>query len=305
MEGRQKMCQEEESGKYSIYSPSGASHLPFHKQVFAGAMAGLCEVLCMYPLDVVKTRFQLQVATDAARSPSVLGTFREIIKTEGFAKLYRGIASPILAEAPKRAMKFSTNEQYKKLFKGNRPELSHMGYIAAGASAGMTEAVVNCPFELVKVRMQAKSNVGVYKNTFDAAKKILSQEGPLTLYKGFGSMLWRNGVWNGSYFGTINVIQKKYPQAASNKAAKFVAGFIAGTWATILNTPFDVVKSRVQNVLPGQTRKYHFTLPALATIAREEGWKALYKGFVPKVLRLGPGGGIMIVAFDFFAALMS
>ena len=25
---------------------------------------------------------------------------------------------------------------------------------------------------------------------------------------------------------------------------------------------------------------------------------ALYKGFVPKVLRLGPGGGILLVVFD-------
>ena len=26
--------------------------------------------------------------------------------------------------------------------------------------------------------------------------------------------------------------------------------------------------------------------------------KALYKGFVPKVLRLGPGGGIMMIVFE-------
>jgi hypothetical protein len=36
----------------------------------------------MYPLDVVKTRFQLQTAAEA-RYSSVLGTFRDIIKTEG------------------------------------------------------------------------------------------------------------------------------------------------------------------------------------------------------------------------------
>jgi hypothetical protein len=37
----------------------------------------------MYPLDVVKTRFQLQTAAEA-RYSSVLGTFRDIIKTEGY-----------------------------------------------------------------------------------------------------------------------------------------------------------------------------------------------------------------------------
>ena len=42
----------------------------------------------------------------------------------------------------------------------------------------------------------------------------------------------------------------------------------------------------------------------MATIAKEEGFGALYKGFLPKVLRLGPGGGILLVVYtgmmDFF-----
>jgi solute carrier family 25 2-oxodicarboxylate transporter 21 len=64
-----------------------------------------------------------------------------------------------------------------------------------------------------------------------------------------------------------------------------------------LNTPFDVVKSRVQNQISAPF-KYGWTLPAAAKIAKEEGFKALYKGFLPKVLRLGPGGGILLVVFE-------
>jgi len=264
----------------------------------------------MYPLDVVKTRFQLQTAADT-RYTSVLSTFKDIIRTEGVSKLYRGIAAPILAEAPKRAMKFSMNEQYKRLLVGSAPaggSREAWGHLAAGTCAGMTEAVVNCPFELVKVRMQARSNLGLYANSWDAARKIVAIEGYSTLYRGFGSMLWRNGIWNGAYFGIILQVKRVLPAAHTHRAklaTNFVAGTVAGTLATILNTPFDVVKSRVQNTLPGQTRAYHYTLPALATIARQEGWAALYKGFVPKVLRLAPGGGIMLVAFDFFAQLIS
>lgn len=260
----------------------------------------------MYPLDVVKTRFQLQTAAEA-RYSSVLGTFRDIIKTEGFSKLYRGIASPIMAEAPKRAMKFSMNEQYKKLFTNASGQLSGPGHVAAGGCAGMTEALVNCPFELVKVRMQARSNAGLYKNTWHAARSVIQTEGALTLYRGFGSMLWRNGVWNGAYFGIIQQVKRLLPVWSSERgqlATNFTAGTISGLIATMLNTPFDVVKSRIQNTLPGQPRRYTYTLPALATVAREEGFAALYKGFVPKVLRLAPGGGIMLVAFDFFARIL-
>jgi solute carrier family 25 2-oxodicarboxylate transporter 21 len=35
------------------------------------------------------------------------------------------------------------------------------------------------------------------------------------------------------------------------------------------------------------------------TIMREEGPAALYKGFVPKVLRLAPGGGVLLLVVEF------
>jgi len=285
----------------------GLNMREMQKHVFAGAMAGLCEVLIMYPLDVVKTR--LQLSTTGA-SQSVLSSFAEVIKNEGFANLYRGIIAPILAEAPKRALKFTSNEVYKSLLADIRPnrKLADIDYVISGAAAGCTEALINCPFELVKVRMQAKENLGVYKSTFHAAQVIASKEGAISLWIGLESMFWRNGIWNAAYFGCINKVKQTLPAPNPNDhwavfTQKFAAGFIAGTLATILNNPFDVVKSRVQNTLPHQTRVYSWTIPGLARIASNEGLAALYKGFVPKVLRLGPGGGVMLVAFDYFSAL--
>lgn len=61
-------------------------------------------------------------------------------------------------------------------------------------------------------------------------------------------------------------------------------------------SPFDVVKSRVQSQLPGQ-RKYGWTLPAVATIVREEGAAALWKGYTAKALRLGLGQTIGYMVF--------
>ena len=40
-------------------------------------------------------------------------------------------------------------------------------------------------------------------------------------------------------------------------------------------------------------------LVRLLTIMREEGPAALYKGFVPKVLRLAPGGGVLLLVVEF------
>lgn len=66
-------------------------------------------------------------------------------------------------------------------------------------------------------------------------------------------------------------------------------------------TPPQVVKSRIQGAtkVPGVAPKYNWTYPALVTIAREEGVAALYKGFVPKVLRLAPGGGVLLLVVEF------
>jgi solute carrier family 25 2-oxodicarboxylate transporter 21 len=79
---------------------------------------------------------------------------------------------------------------------------------------------------------------------------------------------------------------------------QFLSGFLGGTLGVLMNTPFDVVKSRMQNQLPGAAVKYSYVLPSLVTVLREEGPAALYKGLGPRLVRLGPGGGIMIVAFE-------
>jgi len=278
-------------------------HIPFHKQIIAGAGAGLIEVLVMYPLDVVKTRLQLQKGADA-KYKGISGTFRTIIAEEGFANLYRGILAPILAEAPKRAVKFASNEQFKPIFTSKDGKLSNLGASGAGAAAGATEAFINCPFEVIKVRMMAPDALKLYSSVPDATLKIAQQEGVFALYKGFEAQLWRNVVWNGAYFGTINFMKTNLwtPTSKSSEMGRnFLAGFLAGSFATTLNTPLDVVKSRLQNTRTGQLG---WAFPGLLKLFQEEGIRGCYKGYLPRILRLGPGGGIMLLAFDLISSLI-
>lgn len=161
----------------------------------------------------------------------------------------------------------------------------------------MTEAFVVVPFELIKIRMQDRANAGRYANSMDAVTKVFRQEGPLAFYKGFESTLWRNAVWNATYFGTIHAINTNSPAEGDWKSGKklmlrnFMIGALSGALATTFNTPFDVVKSRFQNSVGGAP----WTWPAVIRVFNEEGYRALWKGYAPKVLRLGPGGGILLV----------
>jgi solute carrier family 25 2-oxodicarboxylate transporter 21 len=58
-----------------------------------------------YPLDVAKTRIQLQhgAAKEGKGYTGILDVFRKIIRQEGASRLYRGITAPILMEVPKRS----------------------------------------------------------------------------------------------------------------------------------------------------------------------------------------------------------
>ncbi|CAD6587537.1 MAG: hypothetical protein ASARMPREDX12_002927 [Alectoria sarmentosa] len=287
--------------------------LPFIYQFAAGAVAGVSEILVMYPLDVVKTRVQLQQGKGVGGEGynGMVDCFQKIVKNEGFSRLYRGITAPILMEAPKRATKFAANDAWGKYYRGifGMSKMNQQLSILTGASAGATEAFVVVPFELVKIRLQDRAQAGKYNGMIDCVAKIVKEEGPLAMYNGLESTLWRHILWNSGYFGVIFQVKELLPKAEGKGQQirnDLIAGAAGGTVGTILNTPMDVVKSRIQNSpkIKGSVPKYNWAWPALGTVMKEEGFTALYKGFLPKVLRLGPGGGILLVVFtgvmDFF-----
>ncbi|ORY53111.1 mitochondrial 2-oxodicarboxylate carrier 2 [Rhizoclosmatium globosum] len=279
--------------------------LPLWMNVSAGAIAGVTEILVCYPLDVVKTRFQLQVSGTATAYKSLGDAFTKIIKQEGFGALYRGILPPIMVEAPKRAIKFTANEEYTKLFKPHFKDAQTLS-IMTGMAAGFTESVVVVSPDLIKIRLQDKRNAGLYKSSADCVQKIWAAEGFAGFWRGVEATALRHIFWNAGYFGCIQYVRSVLPKAETKEAKmlnNMAAGTIGGTVGTILNTPFDVVKSRVQGQVAAPY-KYNWSVPAIATIVREEGFGALYKGFVPKVLRLGPGGGILLVTFDVVTTFM-
>ncbi|CAD5228351.1 unnamed protein product [Bursaphelenchus xylophilus] len=265
------------------------------QQITAGGSAGLVEVCVMHPLDVMKTRLQL-----GSQFYKGLGdVFRKTLTEEGIRGFYKGIIPPIIAETPKRATKFLTFEQYKHAFQSFHgiPEWGQISL--AGAAAGLTEACVNTPFELVKVRLQSDRSKTNIKTSRQVAKEVLNTRGIRGIYTALGATMYRNGTWNCIYFGLYHNVKPLLPtDPVQNLLSRMGVGFCAGTIASVANIPFDVVKSRIQAQAEGTQWKYRNTWQAIGLVYKEEGIAALYRGIVPKVMRLGPGGAIMLIVFE-------
>jgi solute carrier family 25 citrate transporter 1 len=78
------------------------------------------------------------------------------------------------------------------------------------------------------------------------------------------------------------------------------AGFLAGVAGPIATGPFDVVKTRLmaQEHIPGVEAKYRGMFDAIRKIAAEEGVFALWKGLLPRLMRIPPGQAIMWAVAD-------
>lgn len=203
------------------------------------------------------------------------------------------------------AIKFSANDTFTPLYQRlfTTPTQTQPLAVLTGATAGAIESLVVVPFELIKIRLQDKTSAAQYTGALDCVAKVVRNEGLRALYNGFEATLWRHIVWNAGYFGCIFQVRARLPDPGTDAQKKMandlVAGFVGGVAGTTLNTPLDVVKSRIQSVQRGAVgAKYGWAWPSLGVVAREEGVRALYKGYVAKILRFGPGGGVLLVVYS-------
>lgn len=89
-------------------------------QIVAGGTAGFIEICLMHPLDIAKTRLQMQSSANTLISGTnykgVLDCFGKMYQQEGLLSYWKGILPPILVETPKTAVRFFTFEQSKQFF---------------------------------------------------------------------------------------------------------------------------------------------------------------------------------------------
>ena len=117
----------------------------FAVSMFAGGIAGLSIDLALFPIDSIKTRLQ-------ASSSKV-----NYAKKADSVSKYRGLASAMAASFPCAAM-FWLAYEFSKYYIHNNIYLNtwlnvHVQHILASACAEVCQALVRCPFEVVKQNM--------------------------------------------------------------------------------------------------------------------------------------------------------
>ncbi|EDW37408.1 GL25542 [Drosophila persimilis] len=264
-------------------------------QFVAGGSAGLLELLLLHPLDVVKTRLQLQGVQAAAGELRYTGVFdciSKIYSHEGVAAFWKGIVPPICSETPKRAAKFVVYEQAKPLFlfgalQPDGPNACH-GWGIGG---------------WVKITQQADRSDAL--NTLTVARRIVQSDGYgiKGLYRGITALMIRNAIFHFAYFGIYQGLKDEIPAYQHDLAEFFrrgAIGFFSSSISCLFSTTFDVAKSRIQGPQPTKgSIKYKWTVPTIKTIYEEEGFRALYKGLSVKIMRAGPGGAILMLAYEY------
>ncbi|KAL7107732.1 hypothetical protein ABFS83_06G073200 [Erythranthe nasuta] len=109
---------------FSVYDTT-RSYWHFHRpedstvlvSLACGSLSGIASSTVAYPLDLVRRRMQLEGAGGRARvyKTGVFGTFRHIIRTEGWRRLYRGILPEYYKVVPSVGIVFMTYEKLKQV----------------------------------------------------------------------------------------------------------------------------------------------------------------------------------------------
>ncbi len=118
------------------------------------------------------------------------------------------------------AVLFTSNGFFKDLLRTpGEDRLSLAKVAAAGSMAGVVMAFVNCPIELVKVRLQIQdpSKPKLYGSVFDCAAKTVQATGWRGLFRGLSATLWRDTPSFAAYFGSYEAV--KLALAACNSEA--------------------------------------------------------------------------------------
>ncbi|XP_042250111.1 mitochondrial glutathione transporter SLC25A39 isoform X2 [Thunnus thynnus] len=308
------------------------------QQMLASGTGALLTSIFVTPLDVVKIRLQAQQTpfhqgkcflycnglmdhiyvcqngtscTSWYKTPThfsgTLDAFVKITRHEGLRSLWSGLPPTLVMAVPATVIYFTCYDQLRDFL---RCGLGFQGIhipLVAGGLARLGAVTVISPLELVRTKMQSRRLS--YSELAVCIRSAVAQDGLLSLWRGWGPTVLRDVPFSALYWFNYELVkaqlceQARRPQA--NFSISFTAGAISGAIAAILTLPFDVVKTRRQiqlgemDTLGVPLRRTTSTWHIMKEIRTELGYRGLFAGFMPRVIKVAPACAVMISTYEF------
>jgi len=264
-------------------------------------------------MDVIKVRLQTQNqlqragALGAAELPykGFRHAFLKILREEGYFKgLMKGFTPSMLREASYSSLRMGLYDVMKGIVAPNaktKDEFTLWQKLAAGMCSGAIGSSIANPTDLVKIRFQGYTPLkpNPYRHTFHAFATIYKEEkGFAGLYRGVTPNIVRAAVLTGAQLASYDhtkrvMLRSGYFQ--DNIVTHLSASVVSGLVTTTATNPFDVVKTRIMS----DRASYSGPIDCFFKTVTREGPLALFKGWVPNYLRLGPHFIVSIPLYEF------
>lgn len=285
-----------------------------------GGIGSMGATLFTNPLEVVKTRMQLQgelaaKGTYARPYSSVIDAFVTIAKNDGFWALQKGLA-------PSLCFQFGINSArlgiYNTAFengytkaKDGRQSLWKCAFW--GGIGGFIGSALASPFFMLRTHLQSQAVTQIavgyqHKHTSmtSALIEIFRKHGIRGLYRGVSvtmprAMLGSGGQLAGYGYTKDFLLRHPLYHQQSDRLVSFLSGTAGGTVMAITMTPPDVIATRLYNQgvdSKGKGIYYRGVIDCFIKIVKTEGIAGLYKGFWPHYMRIGPHSMLVLVFFD-------
>jgi solute carrier family 25 (mitochondrial oxoglutarate transporter), member 11 len=243
-------------------------------------------------------------------------SFAKMIREQGgYRGLYDGLSAGVLRQVFYATSRFGLFETFRDMAHEYRGKTDAAARVVIGAITGGMAAYISCPMEVCVVRMSNDSSLPLdkrrnYKGVIDTATRIFQEEGVTAFYRGSNPFVARAMLVGVFQVATLDQFKEWYAtlfnQTRNSITNVFCAAMTSGLIYSLASMPLEATKNRMagqkRDSISGQL-PYRGILQTIRKIATEEGFLALYNGFLPYYVRCGGHTVAMFVLVQFFRDL--
>lgn len=297
---------------------SSTSTTPLPQRMVISALAGMGAATFCHPLDVVRVQMQ----TEGVQYKNTLDAVAQIYRRNGLSQgLYAGISAAYLRQWMYGSFRIGVysnlleKAQLKNMAQGrDKHDVPFVRKLLMGCTSGAIGSFVGTPSEIALVRMSNDAKLPLdqrrnYSNAIDCIGRIAKEEGALNLWRGAAPTVARATLLSACLLGITSEIKMKLSRsgyfgkdgsAFHGLPVMFVSTLCSSFCANVVANPFDVVKSRMQNmpIAADGSAAYSSMVDCFLKSIRSEGIFVLWYGFTPGFVKLAPYTVICLTLAD-------